>query len=418
MMDFVAGRRFPLLLLALATFLWGCPSSTLPVKPEVPLATGPAKTETSAPAKTVVPQETPGTAKASHPQPAQDPKLVPADTVVPETVTRDKGFVQLNFAQGITYARTHGLATLLYVYTPWCGPCKELSRLVFTRPEFQQAGEQWVFLSLDASTPEGKPIGLAYGINSYPTMVVLGPDGQEIERFFGFHNVAEFLEIVDDYIHHRNTASDLKRQSLEAPDDLALAYRAGRELAIRQRGAEALPFLQKVVDADPAAVDKVLPMALLLLGKSVYLEQLREFEKAIATLERLAREFPNFLGDEALFTIAQVHVEQGHRDRAEQFLKETMKFPAADAMTYHRFSIFCLRFGILLDEAVLRLKEAVVLFPEAVYLWKALGDIYMRQGNIDGAIEAMEQAVAKAPGQDVYLKLLEAYRNARDKRKE
>ncbi len=80
---------------------------------------------------------------------------------------------------------------ILFTGTGWCPACMKLEREVITRPEFAQAvGQRFVFLK--AEFPDySEPAVMAspykslldrYGIDAFPTIVVINANGQQLYR--------------------------------------------------------------------------------------------------------------------------------------------------------------------------------------------------------------------------------------------
>ncbi len=78
---------------------------------------------------------------------------------------------------------------ILFTGTGWCPACMKLEREVLNRPEFAQAvGQKFVFLK--AEFPDYseeaimhspyKPLVDRYGINAFPTMVIVNASGQQL----------------------------------------------------------------------------------------------------------------------------------------------------------------------------------------------------------------------------------------------
>jgi thiol:disulfide interchange protein len=78
---------------------------------------------------------------------------------------------------------------ILFTGTGWCPACMKLERTVLTHPEFAQAvGQKFVFLKAefpDYSEPAVmaspyKPLLDRYGVNAFPTIVVINANGQQL----------------------------------------------------------------------------------------------------------------------------------------------------------------------------------------------------------------------------------------------
>lgn len=83
----------------------------------------------------------------------------------------------------------------------WCLPCKELEIKTFSDPQVHEALKSWVLLKADLTQYSSAPVEevkKTYGIMGVPTLVFLGPDGQERKdlRGVGFLTPREFLQKI------------------------------------------------------------------------------------------------------------------------------------------------------------------------------------------------------------------------------
>ncbi len=81
---------------------------------------------------------------------------------------------------------------LVDFYTVWCGPCKKLDETTWKDPQVRDwLSSEAVCLKVDAE----KDVALAdkYRINVYPTVLLLRPDGGEIDRLVGYRDAKTFL---------------------------------------------------------------------------------------------------------------------------------------------------------------------------------------------------------------------------------
>lgn len=84
-------------------------------------------------------------------------------------------------------ARAGSTPCFLDFETVWCGPCKTMDRWVYTARDVVAAAEGVVCVKVDAD--ERKDLKQAYGVEGFPTGVLLGADGKEIARFQGYRGV-------------------------------------------------------------------------------------------------------------------------------------------------------------------------------------------------------------------------------------
>ena len=76
---------------------------------------------------------------------------------------------------------------ILFTGSTWCPACVRLERTVLNQPEFIQAvGQKFVFLKADfeasASNSPYKPLLDQYGVNAFPTFVVVDSNGQLLSK--------------------------------------------------------------------------------------------------------------------------------------------------------------------------------------------------------------------------------------------
>ncbi len=90
---------------------------------------------------------------------------------------------------------------LLFTGSDWCPPCQSLERRVLASREFQAfADERLVLMKVDV--PRGgmrsgdlRQLMTKHAVNSYPTVVILNPEGKEMGRVSGYSgaSAAEYL---------------------------------------------------------------------------------------------------------------------------------------------------------------------------------------------------------------------------------
>ncbi len=97
-----------------------------------------------------------------------------------------------DFESARTEAATRGTLVMLEFYTDWCSWCRRLESDTFSDQEVRQELEGMVAMKLDAEK-EGLKLARKFGVDSYPTMVFLDADGNEMERILGYLPPNKFL---------------------------------------------------------------------------------------------------------------------------------------------------------------------------------------------------------------------------------
>jgi len=166
-----------------------------------------------------------------------------------------------------------------------------------------------------------------YHVESYPTILVLKPDGTEIDRVVGYYRAPEFMGLVEDYLAGRNTLGSLiAAEATQGQDPRFVAHLADRYY---EHGLypEAKARYERMLPLDPKnqtdLVDDALTSLARLSRKSK--DYLSERKFAQVVLDR----FPE--SDQAKTALLQVadsyKREQSWTHAREKYLDYTKKYP-------------------------------------------------------------------------------------------
>ena len=101
----------------------------------------------------------------------------------------------------------------LDAFTTWCGPCKSMSRNVFTD---QSVGKfynrNFVNAKIDMEKGEGQQIARKYKIEAYPSLLFINGKGEVVHRSTGYKDVNEFLLLGETALDPNNNLSGLTRK--------------------------------------------------------------------------------------------------------------------------------------------------------------------------------------------------------------
>lgn len=101
-------------------------------------------------------------------------------------------------------------------YTPWCGPCKMMSREVFPQKmvgDFYNS--RFISLSLNGDAEENKLLLSKYVVTSYPSFIFLNSQGEIIHRGMDGMTIDEFIQLgktaVDSTANFKSIAEKVKK---------------------------------------------------------------------------------------------------------------------------------------------------------------------------------------------------------------
>jgi thioredoxin-related protein len=135
-----------------------------------------------------------------------------AITVSAEATAKEGWMTDLDAA--LAKAKTENKSVLVeFTGSDWCPPCIAMRKNVFSKKEFiNPASKKFILVELDF--PKGneelakknQPLAEKYKIEGFPTVVLLGTDGEEFTRFFAsqFPTVEAFLKQLDDSLERKD----------------------------------------------------------------------------------------------------------------------------------------------------------------------------------------------------------------------
>jgi thioredoxin 1 len=97
------------------------------------------------------------------------------------------------FAEVLRRAKAEGKPVMLDVMASWCGPCKMMDQTTFNDPSVVAWSSKTVVAArVDAEKGEGRRISARYQAFSFPTIIFLDSDGNEIDRLVGGYAAGDF----------------------------------------------------------------------------------------------------------------------------------------------------------------------------------------------------------------------------------
>ncbi|MFI4869723.1 MAG: thioredoxin fold domain-containing protein [Steroidobacterales bacterium] len=126
-------------------------------------------------------------------------------------------------------AKRENRPVLIYWGAEWCPFCHTLKSKVFSRPDFIAKSHLFLPVYLDGDDEGAQKWGEQFGIQGYPTIIVLDPEQHEIIRLGAGHDVSQYAAILDTALEDVQPANELLQaaaggKQLSADECRRLAY--------------------------------------------------------------------------------------------------------------------------------------------------------------------------------------------------
>jgi len=141
--------------------------------------------------------------------------------ILPELAGCSPGdtFRDISFAQAQEAAASENKAILIDFFTTWCGPCKKLDNETWKDASVQAwISSHCVALKLDAE--KHTELADRFDVDAYPTIMLLKPDGTQIDRLVGFKEPKEFLSAATDALAGKDSLARAREKLAHAREKL------------------------------------------------------------------------------------------------------------------------------------------------------------------------------------------------------
>jgi len=211
------------------------------------------------------------------------------------------------------------------MYADWCGWCKKMDAETWSTAQVIQQQGKYVFLKLNAEKdPDGIALRKQFRITSFPTVMILNPDGSEFDRLEGYLPSQKFLRALNEVVSDPDSLGNLKIAEARDSRNLELRSRLARTLFEKSYFSESRARFEQIVVQDPDNKSGLKPNALFYLALCQASQ--KDWEQALSTIDRLRAEYPasEKVGEASLLS-GEILMNLGHREQArariQQFLK-------------------------------------------------------------------------------------------------
>jgi tetratricopeptide (TPR) repeat protein len=322
------------------------------------------------------------------------------------------GWTSESYDQILARAKKENKHVFIDFYAVWCGPCKRMDEVTFTDPKVQELLGSMIAADWDAEKEPWIAVAKKYKVSAYPTLLVIGPDGTEVDRHLGLLEPAEFIETIDGFRKGIGTVAALEKELETRPNDVELLYKVGAKHAEAGRSEAAAAALNRVLTLDPHNATRN-PEILYRLGDAYYNDQ--KYTEAKPYFSRLVSDYASSeIALDGMKRLAATEYKLGNADAAVAMYAKSIEGKENDANALNGFAWFCAQRKIGLDRALPAAQKAADLSGRDPGILDTLAEVYFAMGDYDNAIKVEKEAAAKDPN-DKYLKeQIERFEKARD----
>jgi tetratricopeptide (TPR) repeat protein len=201
---------------------------------------------------------------------------------------------QSDLKSALEVAHTEKKPLVIDFYKIGCPWGRLLDDSTFSNKIIIDMSEKMIFLRIDA----GKDTAIAsqYGITFYPTIVLIKPDGSEIDRLVGYYPPADFYNEVQLYLQGRETLEDYLGRLQDEPQKPDYIIAVAEKYRNRSEWDKSLEYYKRLLalnlsDSQPFVQEALFEIAVINGEKGDYPVSLANFQDLLGRkLDSLKRE--------------------------------------------------------------------------------------------------------------------------------
>ncbi|NLI17097.1 MAG: thioredoxin fold domain-containing protein [candidate division Zixibacteria bacterium] len=210
-------------------------------------------------------------------------------------------------------ARAEKKPLLVEFYKTGCSWCRKMDDSTFTDKIIIELSDKILFLKLDAGIDTAE--AARFGVTYYPTVVLLKPDGDEIDRLVGYYPPPDFYNEIQLYLQGRETLEDYLTRLQDEPRRADYIMAVAEKYRNRADWNNALGYYRQVLSLGlPDAHEYVLKA---LFEIAVINGRKGDYQVSLATFaDLLKRPLDTALREDALRQMAYYTAKSGDTKQA------------------------------------------------------------------------------------------------------
>jgi tetratricopeptide (TPR) repeat protein len=272
-------------------------------------------------------------------------------------------------------------------------------------------------MKIDAEKGEGIELARKFGVRGFPTILLVSPAGDEIDRLVGYLPPQPFIKAVQGYLNGENTMAALKKAADTHPNDpaavFALAGKYSERMDLSNAADRYMQYL--VLDPKDSLGHRVDAMFAIALAST-------RIKNEPSALKNFVEQYPQAPQTrQGLAMLMDLYIRQKNAEEARHAFESYIKLSPDDAQMMNNYAWECAKMQINQEHAEKIAAEAVALAKDdkerAMYLDTQAATAFAlgKQGEAvrleENAIGLMKNATPKEL--EEYTKALDLYKNGK-----
>ncbi len=177
---------------------------------------------------------------------------------------------------------------LVFFYTSWSKWSQILEEKSLNNSKLADLKDRLIFTKLNAET--NRDLTLQYNVTDFPSLILLNPKGEEIDRIVGYNSTKELVKKINNYLRGKETLADLQNRVRKDSSNAELNFRLGEKFQERGQWSQAEKYYQLVLKTDPKNSKSKADLALFNLA--IIKIKNNDFDQALEKLDQLKNQFP------------------------------------------------------------------------------------------------------------------------------
>jgi tetratricopeptide (TPR) repeat protein len=296
-------------------------------------------------------------------------------------------------------------------YAVWCGPCKRLDKITYQDEAVGEFMNTMLNVKYDAEKDFGEELADKYKVAVYPTLILFGPDGKEVDRAVGYLAPEEFIETIQGYTRGIGTIAALRKQLDQDPENVDLLVELGVKYADAVLPDDSKEMFDRAIALDPDGEKVNRARVLYELGYSYYSAE--RYPEAKPYFEKIISDYKDtdYYGA-GIGGLARTDHKLGNDEAAVAGYYTLVEAEPDDPGTLNGFAWFCSQRGIGLDQALPVALKAVELSDRDPGILDTLAEVYFARGDYENALKIGKEALASDPDDTYFQDQVEKYETA------